>query len=334
MRALVTLSVCALIGCSSPSTRDYDGVLSVTVDNDEQMGSDNNYTHGGVVSWATNEIRTYGEDSFARKWVNFWSFLPNVADEGADTYAAWALGEETYTPDDIRDPDPPLDDQPYAGVLYLDSLLRTRFERSAHTWTLRLGIVGPSSGADDAQDRAHEAVGADQPQGWETQLPDEPFINVGYAADYLWVDGDLGDSASWRLVPTGHAELGTYLVGLGGGLYGEVGWNLPTAFGGRKLLQGFEPALTVGAGLPKGWSLVFYGGLGGYGIAHFLPLDGTVFKDSRSVDSNPWLGVANVGISLRYKRFAMRTGVTYYSETFETEHVGVNFATWEVAWYF
>ena len=339
MRTCVALSVSALIigtllGCASPPTRDYDGVLSITVDNDEQMGSDNNYTHGGIVSWATNEVSTYAEDSFVRKWANFWSFLPNVGDQGAQTYAAWMLGEEIFTPDEIADPNPPLDDQPYAGVLYFDSLLRTQLDRTAQTWTLRLGLVGPSSGVDDAQDKAHDLVGANRPQGWDTQLPDEPILNVGYAADYLWREGDLGGSASWRLVPTAHGELGTFMVGLGGGLYAEVGWNLPTSFGGRKLFQGFEPALTVGAPLARGWSLSFYGGLGGYGIAHFLPLDGTVFKDSRSVDSNPWLGVANAGITLRYKRFAMRTGVTYYSETFETERARVDFATWEVAWYF
>ena len=339
MRALVALITfaligCALSGCASPSARDFNGALSITNDNDEQMGSDNNYTNGGVISWATNEADTYSEGSFVRRWVNFWSFLPNVGDEETDTYAAWMLGQEAFTADDISDPDPPLDDQPYAGVTYFDSLLRTQSERSAQTWTLRLGIVGPSSGADDSQIRAHELVGADEPQGWGTQLPDEPIINVGYAADYLLREGDLRGLASWRLVPTAHGELGTYMVAAGGGLYAEVGWNLPTSFGGRKLFQGFDPALTVGAQLPRGWSLAFYGGLGGYGIAHFLPLDGTVFKDSRSVDSNPLLGVANAGITLRYKRFAMRTGVTYYSETFENERARVDFATWEVAWYF
>lgn len=339
MKALVALIAFALIGvalngCASPPTRDYDGVLSITIDNDEQMGSDNNYTHGGIVSWATNEVSTYAEDNFVRKWANFWSFLPNVGDQGAQTHAAWMLGEEIFTPDEIADPNPPLDDQPYAGVLYFDSLLRTQLEHTAQTWTLRLGLVGPSSGVDDAQDKAHDLVGASRPQGWDTQLPDEPIVNVGYAADYLLREGDLGGSASWRLVPTAHGELGTYMVAAGGGLYAEIGWNLPTAFGGRKLFQGFDPALTVGAGLPKGFSLSFYAGLGGYGIAHFLPLDGTVFNDSRSVDSNPWLGVANAGITLRYKRFAMRTGVTYYSETFETERARVDFATWKFAWYF
>ncbi len=332
MRALVALCACVLVGCAGSSTRDYDGVLSITNQNDEQTGSDNNYTNGAVISWASNEVSEYEEGSFVRNWARFWSFLPHVGD--ADTYAAWQLGQEVYTADDISDPDPPLDDQPYAGITYLDSLLRAQRARSAHTWILRLGFVGPSSHADDVQQGAHDLIGATKPQGWATQLPDEPFVNVGYAADYLWLEGEVGQSASWRLVPTGNAELGTYLVAAGGGLYGEIGWNLPAAFGGRRLLQGFEPGLTVGVGPQPQLSLAFYGGLGGYGIAHFLPLDGTVFKDSRSVDSNPWLGIASAGVSLRYKRFAVRTGLSYYSETFATEREQVSFATWEFAWYF
>ncbi len=325
---------CAVVGCASPSTRNYDGAFSILLDNDETTGSDNNYTSGVGFSWATNKVGTYEQGSFVRGWADFWSFLPYVADEEFQTYAAWTLGQETYTPDDISKPDPPPDDQPYAGVLYVDSLLYARNERWGHTWNLRLGIVGPSSLAEDGQRLAHDAIGANEPLGWDTQMPDEPLINVGYSADYLWLDGELGESTSWRMVPTINAELGTYLVGLGGGIYGEVGWNLPDAFGGRNLRTRMKPALTVGVAPQDAWSLSLYAGVGGYGIAHFLPLDGTVFKDSRSVDSNPFLGIATGGISLRRKRFAMNVAVTSFTETFETERERTSFGSWVFAWYF
>jgi hypothetical protein len=63
-----------------------------------------------------------------------WAFLPFVSDEGYATYASWTLGQEMHTPDDIRNPIPPEDDQPYAGVLYVDSLLYARKERWTHVW--------------------------------------------------------------------------------------------------------------------------------------------------------------------------------------------------------
>lgn len=328
------MCLCASTLATPALASDYSGVLSVSFDNDETMGSDNNYTHGGFISWATNEVSSYDSGSFVRKWADFWSFLPQVGNQDSETYAAWTLGLEAYTPDRYRNPDPPLDDQPYAGVIYVDSILRTWFGRSASTWTLRLGMVGPSTHVGELQNGAHDIVGIAEAEGWDTQLSDEPILNVGYTFDHLWLNGDFDGPVSWRLVPTVDAELGTYFTGLGGAIFGEIGWNLPAKFGGRRLLQGFEPALSMGVGPQNNLSLALYGGLGGYAIAHFLPLDGNVFQDSRSVDSNPGLGVVTAGISLRYKRFAARTGVTYYTETFETERERVDFASFEVVWYF
>ena len=37
--------------------------------------------------------------------------------------------------------------------------------------------------------------------GWDTQLPNEPVINVGYTGTYMLAQGDLGKSASWRVIP-------------------------------------------------------------------------------------------------------------------------------------
>ena len=75
------------------------------------------------------------------------------------TYAAWTLAQEMHTPDDITNPNPPEDDQPYAGVLYVDSLLYARKERWTHVWQLKLGVVGPASQAEDVQRDFHDLVG-------------------------------------------------------------------------------------------------------------------------------------------------------------------------------
>ena len=74
--AVLVMSLCASAVVTPALASDYSGALSVSWDNDETMGSDNNYTHGGFISWATNEVNSYGSDSFVRKWDDFWSFLP------------------------------------------------------------------------------------------------------------------------------------------------------------------------------------------------------------------------------------------------------------------
>lgn len=338
---LALSSACGLLGCSAPrpaaarpDPAEHGGALTLTIENDTFTGSDNNFTNGIGLGWATDEVGTYGEGSFVSNWTGFWSFLPFVLDEGHLTYASWTVGQEMHTPDDITDPDPPETDQPYAGVLYLDSVLAARGGRWEHRWSLRLGVVGPASQADDTQKWFHDLTGADEPMGWDHQLPDELLLNVGYDAAYMLVERDLGASAEFRLVPVGGAAVGNYFTGASLGLYGEVGWNLVDAFGISSLRGGFDTATTIGVGPVEGWSLSFFATVGGFGIAHYLPLDGTVFKDSRSVDSEPFVGATSAGLTLRRGRFILGLGKTYSTEAFETQTEDAEYGTVSLSWFF
>lgn len=331
---LLMVMSCTVPTCPAQETPSHGGALTFTWENDVLTGSDNNYTNGVGVSWVSNDIDNYEERSFVRRWGEFWSFLPFVGNDGYRTYAAWSLAQEMHTPDDIDDPDPPLDDQPYAGVLYLDSNVYAKSERWTHTWQLRLGVVGPASQADEVQKWFHDVIGADEPMGWDTQLPNEAVINVGYTGTYLLARGDLSRSASWRVIPVANAALGNYFTGVGLGLYGEIGWNLADALGGTALRQGLNTASTVGVGPVHGWSVSLSGGFVGYGVGHYLPLDGTVFRDSRSVDTEPFIGMATVGISVRHRRFVAFLGRTYFTQTFETERERAEFGTFSLSWYF
>jgi len=328
------LLLSGVVDCAAQSAAPYRGALTVTVENDVATGSDNNYSNGIGVTWVSNAIDTYDEKSFVRRWGEFWSFLPFVGNEGSHTYVSWSLAQEMHTPNDIRDPNPPKDDQPYAGVLYLDSVIYARRERWAHAWQLRLGVVGPSSQAENVQRWFHQLTGSDEPMGWDTQLPNEPVINVGYTGTYLLAQGNLSRSASWRVIPVAYAGLGNYFTGVGLGMYGEIGWNLVDAFAGTALRLGLNGASTVGVGPVQGWSVSLSGGVMGYGVAYYLPLDGTFFRDSRSVGSEPFISMATLGISVRHLGFTFFFGKTYFSKTFETERLRPEFGTLSLSWYF
>jgi lipid A 3-O-deacylase len=328
---LMVLS-CAVLTCPAQETPSHGGAWTFTLENDVFTGSDNNYTNGLGVSWVSNAIDTYDERSFVRRWGEFWSFLPFVGNEGYRTYVSWSLAQEMHAPDDLEDPDPPLDDQPYAGVLYLDNTLYAKKERWMHAWQLRVGVVGPASQADDTQKWFHDMTGGTEPMGWDTQLPDEPVLNVGYTGTYLLAQGDLSRSASWRIIPVANVGLGNYFTGAGLGVYGEIGWNLVDALGGTALRQGFNTASTVGVGPVSGWSVSLSGGFVGYGVGHYLPLDGTVTKDSRSVETEPFIGMATVGITVRHRGFVAFLGRTYFTQTFETERESPEFGTLSLSW--
>ena len=331
---LVVLLASSAAGCVTQSSATYDGTLTFTLENDAFTGSDNNYTNGLGVTWVSSDLASYGEDRFVSKWGRFWSFLPFVEDEGYTTYASWSLAQEMHTPDDISNPNPPLDDQPYAGILYLDSVLYAKKERWAHAWELKLGVVGPASQAEHVQKWFHDVIGSDEPQGWDTQLPNEPVVNLGYTVAHLAAAGHAGKSAQWRIVPVGTVGLGTYFTGIGVGAYAEFGWNLVDAFGGTALRAGLNAASVAGVGPVDGWSVAFFCALGGYGVAHYLPLDGTVFKDSRSVDSKPFIGTDAIGLSVRHRRFVMSLAASFFTKTFDTQRTGVSFGVLDVSWYF
>jgi hypothetical protein len=316
------------------ATEAYDGVLTFSLENDTLTGSDNNYTNGIGFTWTTANVANYDADSFVAKWTGFWDFLPLVGRNGTRTYASWTVGQEMNTPDDIEDPTPPEDDQPYSGVLYLDSALYSRHDRWGHAWHLRLGVVGPASQADDVQEQFHEMIGDDKPRGWDYQLPNEAIVNVGFTTARLLKEGSGESAFSWKLVGLGDTGLGNYFTGVGLGLYGEVGWNLVDTLGRTDLRGGLNAVSTVDVGPVEGWSVAFFAGTGGYGVVHYLPLDGTVFHDSRSVDSEPFVGMGSFGLALRHGRFVLDFARTYYTDTFETELEGAEFGTLSVSWYF
>lgn len=330
---LRVLAAAALL-CAAASIEASDSAFTLLVENDKFTGSDNNFSNGVGISWSTGELHRFDDRSLVRRWAGLWDFLPFIGEEDYENWASWTLGQEMHTPDDITDPDPPLDDQPYAGVLYLDSTFHARRERWWHTWNVRLGVVGPASQADTFQRWFHDLIDADKPRGWSTQLPNEPLVNLDYTAGYIWHPRKPGKALSWRLVPNASIGAGNYFTGASVGLFGEAGWNLTDALGVSTLHQGFGATPTVGAGPQDRWSVSLFAGAAAYAVGHYLPLDGTVFRDSHSVDSTPVVGLFTGGLSLRRGPLVLTLAATYFTETFETERAHTEFGTLSFSWYY
>lgn len=179
---------------SSTPTRTYDGAFTLTLENDVFTNSDNYYTNGTALAWTSNELGVYDDSELPARLGKFWSFLPYIEDDGYENYAVWTIGQQMHTPDDITDSDPPLNDQPYAGVAYLDSALYARRGRWGHVYSFRLGVVGPLSFADKTQIMVHELVDTDKPKGWDTQLPNEILLNFDFTTRYVLGDIHFGQS--------------------------------------------------------------------------------------------------------------------------------------------
>jgi hypothetical protein len=55
------------------------------------------------------------------------------------------------------------------------------------------------------------------------------------------------------------------------------------------------------------------------GIAHHLPLDGTVFKDSGSVDAELFVGTTSAGLTRGRGKLVLGLATTYTTMAFETQ---------------
>lgn len=320
-----------VLGCATPTWAASEGALTLTLENDTFMGSDNNYTNGLGIAWVSGAVGA-GDETAVGRWTRFWSFVPLMGDQRYTKYVSWALAHEMNTPDDIKDPNPSADDQPYSGILSVDSILYLSRRDWTHAWQLKLGVVGPASRADDVQRHFHRLIGAEEPRGWDTQLPNEPVVNLSYSVAHRIAGGRAGTSAEWRVVPVATAGVGNYFTGAGIGVYGEFGWNLVDALGVAALRSGLNAASTVGVGRLDRWSASAFVGVGAYAVARYLPLDGTLFRDSRSVDGGHRPEMISSGFCLRHDGLTASVALTRIRRMFGTERRSTDFGTMSLSW--
>jgi hypothetical protein len=281
------------------------GRLRLRWENDSWLsGSDRFYTNGASIGY------TLPEGPAARAITEHLAFLPWRAATTSGTATEFAVGQEMFTPEDITTTAPIPTDRPYAGWLHLDVrhqilvLDRDRRHDMMDTWLLQLGVVGPSSMADDVQFQVHEFVEAPRPAGWRNQLHDEPGLVVGFRRDFRafhdpdWPFGLESDFEGHYEARIGNVETSARV-----GAQLRLGANLPRHFGsaiagpdaGRQRIHG-----TVG--------------VTGRWLVRDVFLDGNTFRHSQSVDRNDF--VADFHVALHWEPCArVRLGL---SQTFRT----------------
>lgn len=285
---------------------DYSGVFSFYHENDVYLSEDSNYTSGFGMIWVSNASETYGERNLIPRMIRAGSFLPSVGDEGFRSFVSFGVGQEMYAPEDLDAVPPPPDQQPYAGVLFVDTSVYGHGPRKMDAYTLRLGCVGPCSGAEALQKRIHEWTGSPIPQGWDYQLQNEFIINLNYQ-HYGRIKrkverGKFQYDVSWR----GGGGFGNYYTGANLGVEVRLGYGIPDSYGvsGRRSSGGSS---LVNAIPPPGrvWWGYAFAGFQGFAVIRFLPTDGNTFKDSPSVERDDFTGNLTTGFVVGFRRVVL-----------------------------
>ncbi len=304
-----------------------DTMLVLEYENDLFADDDRWYTNGVRATWMRTSHPGFHNDLVARM-----SELSRLIDSGKPVIYGVSLGQNMYTPEDITDPDPPEDDRPYAGWLHVSAGLGQLRGGSLTRLSVTVGLVGPAALAEHVQKAVHRLVDADEPQGWDTQLRNEPTLMVGVERiERVWetrrIDG-------WGADFNGHlgVALGTPFTLAGTGLTLRLGRYMPNDFSPPRIQPAFPGSMRFVPAERWGW--YFFTGIDGQGRARDVFLDGNTFQRSRSVAREPWVGEAFIGLAVASQRARLAYTHAYRTREFrgQPEDVQYGSLSFSVSW--
>ena len=288
-------------------------------ENDLFAQTDRYYTNGLKASWISPELQWFQDlDWFQkRSWLRdlanrLVAMLPYSDDAERQRNLAITIGQQMYTPADIRRSDPIPDDRPYAGWLYGSVGFHSKTYRRLDTFEIQAGFVGPWSLAHEAQDLVHDIRGLNEARGWSHQLHTEPGINLIYDRKYRLVPRhDFADLWGYDCIVYGGVALGNVSTNAIAGVEARIGWNIPTDFGTALIRPGGDAKAPADSQDPRysrdGRAFAFhlFGAATARVIGRDIFLDGNTFEHSAHIDKKNVVGDFMIGASAIYRGFEL-----------------------------
>ena len=295
-----------LAAAAQPATESAPdrGVLSAVIENDLFGGTDRNYTNGLRLEW----VRPADESP---EWLRRAARLQPFVDlDGVTFRDGFAVSHTLYTPRDITLANPPADDHPYAAHLSFQWFATAAEPDAENTILIDIGVIGPSAGGEFIQETWHQLIDGEEPAGWDYQLKDE----IVFALAGQRVARHQGPSlAGLETDAVTHAglTLGTLRTSVSAGGAVRAGFGLDQAFAPPRLRPAIGPSSLY---RPRdGVAGYVFAGVGAYGVARDVFLDGNTLRDSRSVDKYAAVADLQAGAELHAGRY--RFAFTYVLRT-------------------
>ncbi|WP_448132150.1 lipid A deacylase LpxR family protein [Stutzerimonas chloritidismutans] len=302
--------LCLLAASITAPAVSHADILAIKAENDIiASGSDGHYTNGLEVIWGFEP----DDQSWTRRFADL---LPGWSGAAIDN-VAYRFGHQIYTPEEIETRALIEDDRPYAGLLFagMSMFSDTQYEgwRAAQGLHLDVGIIGPAAGGKRLQRAVHKATDSDEPNGWDNQLENEPFVNLGY--QHRWWLQERFAGLELEYGPSLGFALGNLYSYGSAGLGLRLGQNLQRSFS----IPAVTPAQSGSQFFRPGGDFAWYGfaNLEGRYMAHNMLLDGNTFEDSHSVDRREWVGDAKLGVALTWSRWQLAFASVWRTREFQ-----------------
>ena len=112
-----------------------------------------------------------------------------------------------------------------------------------------------------------------------------------------------GTGWGYDLIPNLGAGLGNLYIGAHVGAQVRFGWNLPNDFGTSLIRPGSDTNAPMDEQDPRffpllrRWGIHAFMGVDGQYVLRNMTLDGNTFRDSHSVDKEPFVGALMAGVA-------------------------------------
>lgn len=187
------------------SQRNYTNEISLVTDNDlyTSLYRDGYYTNGIFINYYT--LKSSTNKKIEKKIIQF------------------QLGQMMYTPFRATILYASMHDRPFAGYLFGQyGVNRFYKNESILQTTLQLGVIGPSSGAREAQAFIHHIYGFPTAVGWDYQIREALGLNLGINYSHLIkrTNSKLTDVSTYSSV-----NVGSIFTNFATGIYARFGFE-------------------------------------------------------------------------------------------------------------
>ena len=293
-----------------------------------------------------NDIYTQTDDGYsAGVRLSFLYFIENpnypIYDflfldlDKTNSYFSFSLTNQIFTPTDTESKELQVDDRPYAGWTYMNFAIHKSSTKFLRTLSLKVGMIGPASGAEEIQNSVHRLVGSTEVKGWNNQLKNELGCNLKYLQKRILIS-NFEDTLEWSVIPFLSAELGNVAINASAGFNTRFGFNIQKDFGVSSIDIGGEPGIPI-YGSHKdirshNWSFSLNLTASTSVVARDIFLDGNTFTQSHSVEKERFIYYGGFGFTLRYKSFLFDFLEVHNSKKFTKETHGHGVGTMVFSW--
>ncbi len=332
-KRLLLLAVVLLAVLLTPQmsrASDHQARMSDTftfyMENDLFENLDRYYTHGTKFSWISRDLSNYREITSIPHWMQgIIEKVPLVNDPEQQRSVSLSFGQNIYTPEHKEKKRLIKDDRPYAGVTYLGFGLHSKNTKHMDTLELGFGIVGRHSYAEDIQTKIHEWTDSEVARGWKNQLRDEPILNVYFERKWRLLQLRNSSGLGVDLIPHTGLALGNAFTGANIGGQVRFGWNVPNDFGTYLIRPGSDSSAPLDDTDPRFFAPLHRFGMhvffaaDGKAVAHNILLDGNTFRDSHSVEKEPFVADLIGGVGLIIYRIKITYSYVHKTKEFKTQ---------------